>query len=313
MLHPRVLALGRFVIDLGKTLPRMIGEDIRQSIAVGASDPRAFLDPGQFQQAMMNLIVNARDAMPNGGQLTIETDCVNLGADRVSGHPDVEPGGRFAMVSVADTGVGMDEEIRQRIFEPFFTTKEVGQGIGLGLAMVYGFVKQSGGIIECDSEPGTGTTFRLHFPLVDKPAEEPEPVPEVQEAPKGTETILLVEDERALRAACREMLQEAGYEVLEAADGPEALQRVEHHPGRIDMLMTDVVMPEMTGVELVERVRETRSDVAVLLVSGYGDQDLLRRGLSGSIVAILRKPFSYAGLTAKVREVLDAARTAAAD
>jgi CheY-like chemotaxis protein len=249
----------------------------------------------------VNLAVNARDAMPNGGGLEIRT----ANADFDEPSPDGITPGRYVMLSVADTGVGMDEETRSRIFEPFFTTKEVGNGTGLGLSMVYGIVKQSRGHIRVDSEPGRGTTFGLFLPRLDEQVAAPERKRKRVAPPRGSETILLVEDEDVLRRLGRRVLELGGYSVLEAREGREALHVCEEHEGPLNLVVTDVVMPRMGGRELAEQIARTSPDTKTLYVSGYTDDVVVRNGVLEKGTAFLQKPFTPSALLAKVREVLD--------
>jgi len=308
LLRPEVMSLCDLIENMIEMLKKMIGEDIELSVLPGAHGLVAHLDPGIFHQAILNLAANSRDAMPDGGSLTIGIEACEVDAAAVARYPDVHPG-RYVVVSVADTGAGMDEETRARVFEPFFTTKEVDEGTGLGLSMVHGFVHQSGGFVEVDSEPGRGTTFRLHFPAVGSVVQSPPPGPEREEIAGGTETILVVEDEESLRRLVAASLREWGYTVLEAKDAREAAQHAESE-GALDMLVTDVVMPGASGVELAKHFRRLRPEAAVLYVSGYGMEDLSRRGIKHSQMHVLTKPFSHDDLLAAVRLALDAKKRA---
>jgi two-component system cell cycle sensor histidine kinase/response regulator CckA len=253
----------------------------------------------------MNLAVNARDAMPRGGRLTIETGNVALDEAYARQHAGVEPGG-YVMLAVSDSGLGMTPEVRSRIFEPFFTTKDVGKGTGLGLATVHGIVKQSGGHIWVYSEPGHGTAFKIYLPRTDSPGLAAETLaPAQDEPPRGSETILLVEDEASLRELVRECLTASGYKVLEASHGTAALEAAERHPGRVDLLMTDIVMPGMSGRELAELLRALRPQIRTLYMSGYTDDAVLLHGVLAEEMAFLQKPFTTADLARRVREVLD--------
>jgi len=254
----------------------------------------------------MNLAVNSRDAMPKGGKLTIETANVDLDERGADLRPGLRPG-RYVLLAVSDTGCGMDEATKARIFEPFFTTKEMGKGTGLGLAVVYGIVKQSGGFIYAYSEPGRGTSFKIYLPRVEATVHREKSEASPSRSPGGTETVLVVEDEEPVRELTRLTLQMNGYKVLEAGHGTEALRVAEQHPGPIHLLVTDVVMPQMGGPEVAERLTAVRPGLRVLFLSGYTDDAVIRHGLLGSGVAFLQKPFSVDALTRKVREVLDEA------
>jgi CheY-like chemotaxis protein len=262
-------------------------------------------DPGQIEQVIMNLAVNARDAMPDGGKLTIETTNVVLGEEYTREHLPV-PAGSYALLSVSDTGTGMDEATKARLFEPFFTTKDQGKGTGLGLATVYGIVKQSGGFIWVYSELGQGTTFKVYLPRVDEAVSE-SAAPAPPQSLHGSETVLIAEDAAPVRSVAREVLRRHGYRVLAAADGPSALELAAAHPGPIDLLITDVIMPEMSGRQLADRLRDLRTTLRVLFVSGYTDDAIVRHGILEPGIAFLQKPFSPESLARKVREVLDAA------
>jgi len=303
---PEVLDLNAVVTDMQDMLQRLLGEDIELMVMPAQSGGSVLVDRGQVEQLVMNLAVNARDAMPDGGALTIETDDVELDDSYAATHPSVHPG-PHVMLAVSDTGVGMDEAIRSRIFEPFFTTKGPGKGTGLGLATVYGIVKQSGGSIWVYSEPGKGTTFKIYLPRVEgvQPTQGPSPKP-TPTAVTGTETILIVEDEEFLRELAGRMLQMAGYTVLTASDGEEALQLLGRYDSPVHLVLTDVVMPGISGRELATRLATSHASVKVLYTSGYTDDVILRHGLLDRTTHFLSKPYSMEDLTRKVREALDA-------
>jgi len=303
VLQPEVLDLNAVVKNLEKMLRRLIGEDIELTARLAENLGAVEADPGQIEQVIMNLAVNARDAMPEGGKLSIETGEVRLDEDYARNHKGVRPG-EYVMLAVTDTGQGMDKMTQAKIFEPFFTTKEQGKGTGLGLATVYGIVKQSGGNIWCYSEPGRGTTFKVYLPRV---RAEPEGRAEVQAgeaAPSGLEHILVVEDESTVRLLLDRVLGSLKYRVTVAADGPQALELVEGRGLRPDLVITDVVMPGMSGRELVERLRKDRPDLKVLYMSGYTDNAIVHHGVLDPGTPFLQKPFTRHSLAAKIREVL---------
>jgi CheY-like chemotaxis protein len=261
------------------------------------------LDPGQIQQVLLNLVVNARDAMPRGGRLTIETANVTLDLAYSEQHPGISPG-RHVMLAVTDTGVGMDGETQSKIFDPFFTTKSGEHGTGLGLSTVYGIVKQSGGHVWVYSEIGIGSTFKVYFPENAGSSGRFRAVAAVGSPLTGKETILLVEDEDLVRRAVRAILRRGGYEILEAASGGAALDLLRGYEGRIDLLITDVVMPELSGRELALRVAELRPDIKVLYMSGYTDDTIVRHGVLEANMAFIQKPATPDDLLRKIREVL---------
>jgi PAS domain S-box-containing protein len=300
----RVIDLNALLQDLGKMLLRVIGEDIEMKIVPGNNLGRVKADPGQIEQAILNLVVNARDAMPSGGKLTIETANMELDQEYSNSHLGVKPG-RYVVLSVNDTGVGMVPEVREHIFEPFFTTKEKGKGTGLGLSTVYGVVKQSGGNIWVYSEPGHGTTFKVYLPQVDEPLEEARKKGVREKLPGGSETILVVEDEEEVRRLAVAILKKQGYRILEAAHGGDAFLICEQEKGRIQLLLTDIVMPEVNGPELARRLRYFYPEMRVLFMSGYTDGAILQQGMLDKEMFFLQKPFSVEGLVSKVREVLD--------
>jgi signal transduction histidine kinase/DNA-binding response OmpR family regulator len=305
VLAPKVLDLNVAVADMDKMLRRVIGEDIDLVTAHGAELGRVKADPGQIEQVIMNLAVNARDAMPQGGKLTLETANLYLGESYAQGHVPITPGA-YVMLAVTDTGCGMDKETQGRIFEPFFTTKERGGGTGLGLATVYGIVQQSGGVIWVYSEVGQGTTFKIYLPRVEEVGTTPEPTRARPAPPRGSETILVVEDEEPLRRLVRTVLRANGYTVLEASRGEEALRICEHQLGIIHLMLTDVVMPQMNGRELATRVASMRPETKVLFMSGYTDNAIVHQGVLDAGAAFMQKPFTPDALARKVREVLAA-------
>ena len=306
VLDPKVLDLNDEVRETEKMLRRLIGEDVRLTTALAPDARRVKVDPGQLVQVLMNLAVNARDAMPRGGQLTLATRNVNLGEDFTRDRADVRPG-PHVLLTVGDTGHGMTPEVKAHIFEPFFTTKGVGKGTGLGLAVVHGIVKQSGGCVEVESEPGRGTTFAIYLPAAGgAPGVEREP--EAGAEPGGTETVLVVEDEDAVRRLATVVLQSHGYRVLAARDGEEALRVAEMHGGAIDLLVTDVVMPNLDGRGLAEALRPLRPRMKVLYVSGYTDDAVVRYGVLHEDAAFLPKPYRPLALARKARQVLDQRR-----
>jgi CheY-like chemotaxis protein len=284
-------------------LRRIIGEDIDLTVVSKEGLGRVRADSGQIQQVIMNLAINARDAMPKGGSLTIETANVELDESYVSTHLASTPG-HYVMLAVTDTGMGMDAATQARIFEPFFTTKEMGKGTGLGLSTVFGIVKQSGGNIWVYSEVGRGTTFKVYLPRVDEGVAE-DSTSQAQMSSGGVETILLVEDADSLRELGREILEEAGYQVVEAASGDAALEALRQHAGSIDLLVTDLVMAGMSGRDLAEQVTAMRPGTKVIYMSGYTDDALGNHGVLDSGMAFVQKPFTIDGLLRKVREVLD--------
>ena len=300
--QPRPLDLSVVVGEIEKMLRRVIPEDVQLITLLDPRLGRVSADPGQIEQVIVNLAVNGRDAMPQGGKLTIETANVDLAASYARKHPGARPGPHVTL-AVSDTGTGMDASTITRIFEPFFTTKEPGKGTGLGLSTVYGIVKQSGGHIEVHSEPGRGSTFKVFLPRTEAAARTPRSATE-GEVPRGSETILLVEDEGDLRVLTREILEEGGYRVLEAGGPDAALQSAPSHPGPIHLVLTDVVMPRMSGREMAARLKTLRPEIQVLYMSGYTDDAIGHHGVLSPGTHFLQKPFTPETLLRKVREVL---------
>ena len=306
VLQPKVLDLNVVVTNMGPMLRRLVGGDIELSTDLSPSLSRVKADPGQIGQVIVNLAVNARDAMPDGGRITIATADAELSHAYAAAHPEVRPG-PHVLLSVADTGQGMSDETQAHLFEPFFTTKERGKGTGLGLATVYGIVQQSGGHIRVNSAADRGSTFLIYLPRVEGPGIGTQGAerPIRPHASPGTETVLLAEDEEVVRRLAREILAGNGYKVLEAGNGREALLLSEGHRGEIHLLLTDVEMPKVSGRDLGERIRLQRPDLRILYMSGYTDDAILRQGVLEDGIPFLQKPFTAEGLTRKVREVLD--------
>jgi two-component system cell cycle sensor histidine kinase/response regulator CckA len=309
VMQPRVLDINAVVGDVQTMLRRIIGEDIELRITLGADVDRINADPGQLEQVLMNLVVNARDAMPAGGRLTITTSNAELSKESAAGALEA-PDGAYVMVSVSDTGTGMHRDVQQRLFDPFFTTKDQGRGTGLGLSTVYGIVKQSGGEIYVYSEVGQGSTFKVYFPRFAAAGEVEEPERASIEVCHGTESLLLVEDDDNLRNLVARVLTGCGYTVFVATGGAEALAIANHPETQIDAVISDVVMSGMNGRQLVEKLLESRPGMGVLLMSGYTDDDVLRRGVLHGETAFLQKPFTPDQLSQKVRAVMDRALVA---
>jgi CheY-like chemotaxis protein len=301
MLQPQPVDVGVLVAQLDKMIRRLVGEDVELAFSLAAGVPQVKADPSSIEQIVLNLAVNARDAMPQGGRLTIETSVERLGEAFAGVHPGVIAGD-YVLLSVSDTGAGMDATTRARIFEPFFTTKEQGKGSGLGLATVYGLVKQSGGYIWVFSEPGQGSVFKVYFPTI---GSEPARNGDARGSDcAGTETVLLVEDDDAVRTLASQVLRRHGYAVLEARDALEALRVVERHQESIDLMVTDVVMPQMSGRDLAGRIHDARPSMKVLFMSGYAEHPSVRREIAAG-APFLQKPFTPESFARKVRDTLD--------
>jgi two-component system cell cycle sensor histidine kinase/response regulator CckA len=305
VLQPEVLELNAMVGKLQNMLRRLIREDIALSTHLCPELGRIKADPGQLEQIIVNLVVNARDAMPTGGNLTIGTANVDLDQLYADAHPEVRPG-RYVALTVSDSGMGMDTATQVRIFEPFFTTKEEGKGTGLGLSTVFGIVKQSNGHITVDSQPGKGTTIKVYLPITNERLEIAETQSAVLESRIASETVLLVEDEAPVRRLVSRILQACGYRVVEAQDGEEAWRQYQHRNGPIHLMLTDVVMPVTSGPDLARGITALDPQIKVLYMSGYTDSAIMRNGVLDPGVAYIQKPFTPGDLARKVREVLDA-------
>jgi two-component system, cell cycle sensor histidine kinase and response regulator CckA len=304
VLEPRVLNLNTSVVEIEKMLRRLIGEDIELRTSLDPTLGSMKADPGQIEQVIMNLAVNARDAMPEGGKLVIETSNAELDDEYALHHPPCVAG-RYVLLAVTDSGVGMSQETKAHIFEPFFTTKEVGKGTGLGLSTVFGVVKQSGGYIWVSSEPGQGSVFKIYLPRVDESERQIQPTQLAPELLRGTETVLLVEDEQSVRALTRNMLEQSGYTVLEADSGARAMEIAQQHHDPIHLLLSDVVMPGMNGPTLVRKILPLHPEAKELYVSGYSGKFGTQTGLIPAGATLLQKPFSRTALLLKLRNLLD--------
>ena len=306
VLQPKVLSLNEVVDGLEPIVRRLIREDVELVTALESDLGQVKVDPNHMEQVLMNLVVNAVDAMPRGGRLIIETSNIELTGAYATKHIGMEPGA-FVMLAVSDNGQGMDAETRERIFEPFFTTKEQGKGTGLGLSTVHGVINQSGGHILVYSEPGRGTAFKIYLPRVDAPKPAFRRLPTPVDVRRGAETLLLVEDEEDVRGLARDVLVESGYTVLESATAEEAVRICEEHVGPISLLLSDVVMPNVSGPQLAKRLVDLRPEIQVLYMSGYTDEAIVHHGVLEPGTAFIEKPFTPEGLAGKVRDVLDAA------
>lgn len=304
MLQPQLVNLNTLLGELLKLLQRLIGEDVEVSLVSAPDLNLTKVDPVQFEQAIINLAVNARDAMPHGGQLTITTANAELDREAAAHYPEVHAG-PYVSVTISDTGIGMTEAVKAQIFEPFFTTKEIGKGTGLGLAMVYGFVKQSGGHIEIFSEEGRGAIFRIYLPRTEEPNIRVSPALDLPDLPKGRETILLVEDEESVRTLVRLVLEAGGYVVLDAEHGQQAIALAAAHSGPIHLLITDLVMPQMNGRQVAEQLTALHPAIQTIFMSGYTEEATARHRVSELNIAFLQKPFDPRRLAHKVRELLD--------
>jgi CheY-like chemotaxis protein len=305
VLDPKVLDLNSVVSDMGELLRRSIGEDIELTTRLTPELARLKADQGQLEQVLMNLVVNARDAMPQGGKLVIQTQNIVMDQAFVRRYPYPVQPGPYVCLTVTDGGIGMDAETKARAFEPFFTTKEEGKGTGLGLSTVYGVVKQSGGYIDIDSAPGAGATFRIYLPGVDETIKSEKLTDSKANSFSGNETILLAEDEESLRRLTRNTLEFCGYKVLEAKDGVEALEVSDRHAGPIDLLLTDIMMPEMGGRALAQELLRRRPNVRLVYMSGYTGEAVGTRGSVDAGSFFLPKPFMRETLKSKIREALD--------
>ena len=307
VLRPKVVNLNEIFTGMEQMLRRVIGEDIELASVASPAICRVTVDPGQMEQVIMNLVINARDAMPGGGKLTVETGEIVLDEAYAAEHPGARPGSHI-MLAVSDTGLGMDRATQARIFEPFFTTKESGKGTGLGLATVFGIVRQSGGTIWVYSEPGVGTTFKIYLPTADGAVVAGAAEPQLDRSLlRGFETILLVEDEKRVRHLARTILSRYGYNVLEAQSGGDAFLLCEQYSAPIHLLLTDVVMPRMSGPQLAERLAPIRPDMKVLYMSGYTNDAIVRNGILESKISFIQKPITPDALARKVKETLSLA------
>ncbi len=306
VIQPHPVNIDEIITGIGRLLTRLIGEDVELNMELGCGETAIFADPGQIEQVLMNLATNARDAMPDGGALTITTERVELDRDFIHTH-GFGQAGSYALITVTDTGIGMDQKTQDRIFEPFFTTKEVGKGTGLGLAVVFGIIKQHEGYITVYSDPGKGTTYKIYLPIV-KAAIGQMRIAKTDGARGGTETILLAEDDEAVRALTEKLFTEAGYHVVEASNGEEAVQKFREQKDAIQLLVLDVIMPRKNGKEAYDEICKIRPDVKTIFMSGHAGDVFERKHISGERFNIIIKPVSPSSLLNKVREVLDVSR-----
>jgi signal transduction histidine kinase/CheY-like chemotaxis protein len=306
VLKPKVIDLNQIVSDTSAMLRRMIGEDIELDICLSSDLGKVEADPGQLTQVITNLAVNSRDAMPNGGSITIEVSNQEIDENYAERHVGIKAG-NYVMLAISDTGVGMSDEVKEHLFEPFFTTKETGQGTGLGLSTVYGIVKQSGGYVWVYSEPEHGSTVKVYLPRADKDIDEQMATGVSTEDLHGNETILLVEDEEIVRDLSKQILESCGYNVVEASDGAEASAICQQIDQKFDLLLTDVVMPKMSGRQLVQSLEHIRPGLKVLYMSGYTDDSIVRHGVICPGENYIQKPFTFNALASKVRKTLDTA------
>jgi CheY-like chemotaxis protein len=304
LIQPQVLNLNTIVAEMDKMLRRVIGEDIDLKTYLAPDLGQVKVDDTQIEQVIVNLVVNARDAMPGGGRVIIETANVVIDDNYVAGHLGTQPG-KYILLAVSDTGCGMSQEIKARIFEPFFTTKEIGKGTGLGLATVFGIIKQNGGDIWVYSEEGVGTTFKIYLPCVEENIPAPAPSELRPEMPGGKETVLLVEDDTGVRELIRQVLPKLGYTLLEAENGQDALWTITRYPDPIHLILTDVVMPGINGRALAEELSFSHPELKILFMSGYTDEAIAHHGVLKPGVAFLQKPFNLVSLARKIRSVLD--------
>jgi CheY-like chemotaxis protein len=303
VMNPRPVNFNAIVESVYKLLKRLIGEDIELQTLLTSEDITVMADSGQIEQVLMNLATNARDAMPGGGRLTIETERTELSGDYVIGH-GFGVTGTYVQISVTDTGAGMDEATKAKLFEPFFSTKEVGKGTGLGLAMIYGIIKQHNGYINVYSEPGEGTTFKIYLPVIKAKIEEPKHAETITSV-GGTETVLLAEDDEAARELTKTVLQEFGYTVIDAKDGEDAIEKFMANKNRIDLLILDVIMPKKSGPEAFNEIKKIAPAIKTVFISGYTTDAIHKKKLLEENINFVSKPFSPQVILHKIREVLD--------